>query len=213
VAALDEGGPQVVLAHPRADLIDPDGTVIRRLPDDLDLRSPLPWKRVADFTRNSTWRNPGLGMIRTDVLRSTGLIRPYYCSDHVLLVELALQGQIHEIPEWLFFRRIAQNSLHERPVLDPRVRSEVAHWFDTQRPRHHFGWKMRIRAAMLGVIMRSELGAVERARCAMAYLSVGAIRFVQVRRERIGRRLAQADHRRRAGADAESAEVSVRTSG
>ena len=50
------------------------------------------------------------GLIRTNVLRRTSLIRPYYASDVTLLAEIALRSKILELPELLFFRRFDQTS-------------------------------------------------------------------------------------------------------
>jgi hypothetical protein len=46
------------------------------------------------------------GLFKTDILRSTGGIRPYYYSDRVLLLEIALRGKIVEANDHpLFYYR------------------------------------------------------------------------------------------------------------
>jgi glycosyltransferase involved in cell wall biosynthesis len=190
VAALDEAGPRAVLAHPRTFLIDEGGTITGKLAEDLDLRSPLPWTRVAQFIHNKTWCSTFLGVVRTDVLRRTGLIRPFYWSDHALVVELAVRGEIHGIPEWLYFHRIYKNSIHENPNRNLRRRSaEIAYWFDTRSSRRNFAPKMRLRAAMLEAIVNSDLDPAVKARCAAVYLAAGSARFVEERGDRVKRRL------------------------
>ncbi|NES80203.1 MAG: hypothetical protein F6K10_01160 [Moorea sp. SIO2B7] len=52
---------------------------------------------------------PVFGLIRTDALRETSLIAPYYGSDKLLLAELSLRGRFQEIPEYLFCRRCHSN--------------------------------------------------------------------------------------------------------
>lgn len=44
-------------------------------------------------------------VIRTEALRRTSLVGPYYASDKVHLAELALLGRFEQTPETLFFRR------------------------------------------------------------------------------------------------------------
>lgn len=106
VAALDAGGPQVVLAYPQTQLIDEHGTVIGPHPDRMDLRDLRSWRRVAKVANRFTLCNPVFGVVRTEVLRRTGLIRPWPSSDVTLLAELAALGQFHEVPAPLFHRRI-----------------------------------------------------------------------------------------------------------
>jgi hypothetical protein len=44
-------------------------------------------------------------VIRTAALRRTGLIRPAYGSEKVMMAELSLIGRFHDVPEPLFFQR------------------------------------------------------------------------------------------------------------
>jgi hypothetical protein len=73
--------------------------------------------------------NAVFGLIRTDVLRRTGLIGSYPGSDMILLGELALLGAFYEVPESLFFRR-------DHPQTSVRANassSARASWFDPKR--------------------------------------------------------------------------------
>lgn len=55
-----------------------------------------------------------LGVMRSDVVRKTGLMGPYRDSDHAFLVEMVLHGKFAEVPEDLFTQ--ARTSLqHVRP--------------------------------------------------------------------------------------------------
>ena len=48
---------------------------------------------------------PIFGLIRSDVLRQTPLIRPYVGADHCLLVDLVLRGKFAEVPHYLQIHR------------------------------------------------------------------------------------------------------------
>ena len=68
---------------------------------------------------------PLFGVIRTDALRRSGLIRGYYGSDRALLAELVLQGPFHQVRERLytnrFHRRASRLLSRQRPAaLDRR---------------------------------------------------------------------------------------------
>jgi glycosyltransferase involved in cell wall biosynthesis len=110
VEALD-AHPGAVLAYPRGIVIDGDGTELFACHDEPDLRATRPSRRILDLVRTWQYFNEQFGVIRTDVLRRTGLIRPFAASDLCLLVELAARGEFHLVDEPLFFRRQhAQNS-------------------------------------------------------------------------------------------------------
>jgi len=106
VAVLDRD-PGVVLCFSRVQEID-------------ERVNPRPGRReflanVASSDPNERWwdlvngdwvYDPIYGVIRRDVLRRTGLLRPYWDSDRVLLAELALHGRFQRLEEALFFRRV-----------------------------------------------------------------------------------------------------------
>jgi glycosyltransferase involved in cell wall biosynthesis len=95
----------VALVTPRAEVIDEHGNVFNMHVESLDARQSRPHQRVEYVIRNVRWATALFGLIRTNVLKKTRLIQPYFASDNVLLVEIALLGQIWELPETLFQRR------------------------------------------------------------------------------------------------------------
>ncbi|GIF71253.1 glycosyltransferase family 2 protein [Asanoa siamensis] len=106
VAALDAAGPRAVLAYPKTVLIDEDGELIGPYADKLDLRDARAWKRLSGLANNISLCHAHFGVFRIDVLRRTGLIRPFLSSDYTLMAEVAALGEIHEVPEPLFLRRV-----------------------------------------------------------------------------------------------------------
>jgi len=125
VGVLDRE-PAAVLCYPRPVIIDDEGTQVADYDDRLHTDSSLPDLRLRRFLHKAPESNPVFGLIRASALSSTNLIGSYDSSDYVLLAELALQGEIHELPQRLFFRRVRTGT--DRPRLTNRER---ALWFDT----------------------------------------------------------------------------------
>ncbi len=105
------------------------------------------------------WCLAVFGLMRTEVLKKTSLIAPYYGSDRLLLTQLSLMGRFHEIPEPLFFRRChsAQSSRLSAP--------ERARWIDprnAQKPKF-----MRYRGSLgyFQAIFKAPLSWQERVSC------------------------------------------------
>lgn len=166
----------VVIAYPRTTIIDGDGNVVREHDDKLHLRQPDPVARVRAFTRDFTLCNPCFGVIRRDVLRRTSLVRPYVSSDVPLLVELALLGQWHEVPERLFERRIHDTSSRQGKV----TMQDVAQWFDPSKSRP-IAPRTRVAYESLRAIERADLPAPVRRKAAAVYLATWTARRARVR--------------------------------
>ena len=124
VAELD--GSDAVVAYPRTVLIDDDGGVKRQYDDGLDLRQAEPHVRVRKCLRHLGLANAVFGLIRLDVLRGTPLFGAYNDSDLVLILDLALAGEIHEIDERLFSRRMHPGQAYQANTTPLAVRR----WFD-----------------------------------------------------------------------------------
>jgi glycosyltransferase involved in cell wall biosynthesis len=168
--------PEVVIAYPRTDIIDGAGDLVRHHDDNMHLSSPDPVARVRHFARTFTLCNPCFGVIRRDLLLRTSLVQPFVSSDIPLLVELALLGKWHEVPDRLFLRRIHETSSRQGRV----TILQVAHWFDPERGRP-LAPRTRMVAETLRSIERAHLPASVRARAAAAFLSTWALRRARVR--------------------------------
>lgn len=122
---LDEN-PAVALAYPRTNRINAGGQFMEHYADDLDLRDARVTDRFRKFLATPGHCHPVFGLIRADILRLTPLIGNYPVSDRNLIGEIALRGQIAEVPEYLFYRR-------HHPGISYTVeksQSEIAEWFD-----------------------------------------------------------------------------------
>jgi glycosyltransferase involved in cell wall biosynthesis len=118
--------PAVVLAYPQTNRIDANGHFMEHYADDLDLRDPKTTGRFRKFLATPGHCHPVFGLIRADILRLTPLIGKYPGSDRNLIGEIALRGQISEIPEYLFYRR-------HHPDISftiEKTQREIAEWFD-----------------------------------------------------------------------------------
>lgn len=131
VEVLDQAPPSVVLVAPRTEVIDENGnrmtTVIPI--ERLDTRHPRPHQRLANVLRTAQWAASQFGLFRSDALRKTRLLDPFFGSDYVLLAELALLGEIWEIPETLF-------QLRFHPGVSTKANksySELLSWWDTSQ--------------------------------------------------------------------------------
>jgi glycosyltransferase involved in cell wall biosynthesis len=175
VDALD-ARPEAVIAYPRTVIIDGAGAVVRDHEDRLHLNEPDPVERVRHFARTFTLCNPCFGVIRRDVLVRTSLVQPFVSSDVPLLVELALLGQWHEVPERLFQRRIHATSSRQGDV----TMRQVARWFDPGQ-RGPVAPRTRMVAECVRSIGRADMPAATRARAAAAFLSAWGTRRVRVR--------------------------------
>ena len=110
VAALEEH-PDAVLAYPRTVMMDEDGTPREVCRHSLHILEPDPAVRIDKVTMALYHANALHGVIRTQPLQQTSLIKPWLGSDFTTLTELALRGTMVEISELLFFRRRTPDSL------------------------------------------------------------------------------------------------------
>lgn len=206
VDALD-AAPEAIVAYPQTMLIDEHGDPIRPYRDGLDLRSPRAYRRVAQYARNWSLCNAVFGVMRTDVLRATGRIRPYPSSDVVLLAELAALGRFHEVPERLFFRRIHEASSRQGRRTNLAA---VATWFDPKRPA---GSPRRIRLTrkVTATLARTPAPLTRRMSCIAAFALVWGLRKAHmkgshVKRSVLGRTRPPLRTQRPAGAASREAE-------
>ncbi|MCZ7619748.1 MAG: glycosyltransferase [Myxococcota bacterium] len=147
VAAL-EAAPSAVLAYPRTELIDAEGRVTGVYDDRLALTESEPWRRAAHFVLAINLCNAVLGVFRRDVLRRTRQIQGFAGADAVLLLEAALRGQILEIPDRLFQRRIHAAASHEANC----SRAALERWFDPNAARR---FRLPVRYELLGAYLRA----------------------------------------------------------
>lgn len=161
VAVLDRHA-DTVLSYPRTVLINREGQLKpywRQYVDGCHLIDERPHRRLRRFFDIGNQCHPVFGLIRSDVLRRTGLIRSCLSADRILLGELALHGKLREIDEPLAFRRV-----HPKvsTVANRDDRALLA-WFDP-RAKHRAPW-LQIKLEYARMIACAPLSGVDRLRC------------------------------------------------
>ena len=106
VAELD-AHPSAVLAYPQTLRIDEDGRLVGKEPRVFDTSGVT---GAADRWRHFCWNGFGsgdmvYGLMRMRALAAAGIFRPVLNPDRMLIAELTLLGEIHQVPEPLWSRR------------------------------------------------------------------------------------------------------------
>jgi len=129
VETMERAPSGVVLVYPRGELIDATGKVVREDYESIESNDPRPHRRAAHVIQNVNLAWAQFGLIRSDALRKTRLMDSFIGSDYVLLAELAMLGELREIPEILFQQRVyagSSNVVH-------KTRSQWLAWLDSTR--------------------------------------------------------------------------------
>jgi glycosyltransferase involved in cell wall biosynthesis len=175
--------PSAVLAYPRTKLVEEHGEVISEYEDNLDLPSPRASERFAQVMDRLGYVNVIYGLMRTDALRRTGLLRSFPQGDIPLVAELALYGTFREIPEFLFFRRFHPGALSSRQG----DVGQTQEFFDPSTKGRLAMTQWRLLGAHAGSVMRAPLVLAEKAR-----LGWFLARMAICRRQALARELIEA---------------------
>ncbi len=159
VEALD-GDRDVVLAYPRTVGINDQGNPILAHAAGPDLTSPEPTVRFARIMRSPFWDTSLFGLIRAEVMTTTGLMPSNAQGGHVLLAELSLRGRFSEIPEQGFFFRN-----HPGRALENWSLTRRAQYMDPRLGPHPLRLRIAQVASYLSVIRRAPLDRWARVRC------------------------------------------------
>jgi len=159
---FDQAGPSAVLVFSKAEIIDAAGRVTGESSDRVSSSAARPYKRLGQVVWGSSSAHPLWGLIRSDALRQT---RGFGCieADHVLLAELALVGELIEIPEVLYRLRIHPGGAIPT---NPTARQLLA-WHDPGRandPIYLPHWE-RVYIEYLKAIRHTSLSPFERLLC------------------------------------------------
>lgn len=95
----------VVLCYGGTLLVDENDRPLQVFTGDLDVSMAEPSARFSAVCSGITLNNAMCGLIRTAVLRRTGLDRLYPSGDMALISELALYGELRLLPDVLLHRR------------------------------------------------------------------------------------------------------------
>jgi glycosyltransferase involved in cell wall biosynthesis len=177
--------PDVVLCHCDSDMIDvADESWLKRMPEDdeeveVDAKGNRKWaglprvnhndsspsKRFAGVLLGTRWCVDSYGLIRTEVLRRTGLYPNIYGSEKVLVGELALYGKFHQVPLCLFKQRIhTAASAYQDDIAAQQQFVQARH------ARPFSSTRLQLLCAHFAVARRVETSRWERFRCYVALL-------------------------------------------
>jgi glycosyltransferase involved in cell wall biosynthesis len=129
VEVLDRD-PTVVLVYPKTQFVDEACRPLNVHDPGWNLRSDQAHERLRYAILAGHWVNAVLGLIRTRALARTRLMPAYPGGDYRLLGELSLLGKFHEIPEYLFKRRIhaGASSQHAADGATPNAKWLIRYW-------------------------------------------------------------------------------------
>lgn len=183
VEVLDQAPASVVLVAPKTEIIDEYGKRVKKdwHVESLDTRHTHAYQRVAVILKNVAWAPAQFGLYRSDALRKTRLIDRFFAADYVLLFELAILGEIWEIPEVLFQRRFHGGI----STLVNRNQAEFLQWYDpsqkVKRPlipwmKHELEPRARVGFEYIRSIHRMCLPLKEKFFCICTVLSIWSFR-------------------------------------
>lgn len=162
----------VAMCYPKTLIIDEEGVPAGEYDDNLDLRSSRPHARIHRIIRTIVRGNPIFGLVRSDALRATRGHGSFPCADYVLIAEIALTGEIWEIPERLFHRRLHGGTSR---LLNPGSEEYTLFLDPTVKPVRHE--RRRLLREYLAAVRHARLSPVERAQCYASVTAAWTLRY------------------------------------
>ncbi|MDT8340396.1 MAG: glycosyltransferase [Longimicrobiales bacterium] len=164
----DDSG--LALCYPRARFVDSTGTDIAPWSDSLHLMQKDPVDRFKAVLSGIGRVHHHLGLMRSAIVRRTGLFSKHVASDTVLIAELSLYGRFYQIPRYQFFRRLHEGSSSWAPTSETH-QARLYHPTDIDRIPFN---RWRLHGRLIHVVAQSPLATVDRLR-AFAWLVRRAI--------------------------------------
>ncbi len=145
VREMNLNSPPVVLAYPRCEQIDESGRPIDDYTPTIAIHDPRPHRRMGEVIRQISYVTQHYGLFLSDALRRTRLNGSYPSSDYVLTAEMAMLGELREIPEVLVRRHLeldhgTRSLMHDKQAL-------VA-WLDTKMKNRRMLLRVEDRLAL-----------------------------------------------------------------
>ena len=155
---MERAPSYVALVYPQCEMIDETGAFDYLKLHSIENRDRRPHRRLATVLHRISWVNQLYGLARSEILHKTRLIDSFASSDYVLLAELAMLGEIREVPEILVRRRLDP----KRGIASQTNRKAWAQWLN---PRVSAGRNWLPQEERLVIeYMRSALRVPERIR-------------------------------------------------
>jgi glycosyltransferase involved in cell wall biosynthesis len=131
MSVFGEAPQSVVLVYPQSFIIDEEGRIIREYRTSIEAKASRPHQRLVSVLSNVVLGTPAYGVMRANALKQTRLIDAFFSSDYVLFAELAMLGEIWELPELLLRKRFHP----ARSMVALKTMQDYEAWLDPWRPR------------------------------------------------------------------------------
>ena len=129
---FEHSSASLILVYPRPQTIDEHGKKLDRfLEKSIATSDARPHRRLSMVLRNITMASAFYGLSRRSQLCRTRLHGRFIAADYVLLAELSILGELREIPDTLFLRRVHPNI----STYANRAATDLLRWFDTSNSR------------------------------------------------------------------------------
>jgi len=102
--------PDVVLCYPEVKLFTDSLDDAQEYEDDLHLVQGSACERYIAFFEKVKLNNVMNGVMRTDSLKNTAMIKPYFSSDTALMAELIMRGKFYQVKNTYFYRRMDEKT-------------------------------------------------------------------------------------------------------
>jgi len=155
-----------VLAYPGTKIIDENGVFVEEYDNGMHLTQADAAVRLSQYLRNIGLANPIFGVFPTEEIRAVGGLGDYPSADLVTLARLVMRGQVIEIPEPLFSRRIHDQQSWRRVGLH----EGFAEWFNPSRKKRIVFADWRLFGELLRACFIENLSLIQRIRCIAAVL-------------------------------------------
>lgn len=158
--------PDAVLCYARVVDIDGEGNELGRLRSIPGIDAERTVDRFVACVCRRNHQSTVFGLIRTEVLRKTGMIGAFSSSDRILNGELVLHGKFIELPEYLFYKR---NHAQAHWIVY-RTRQERDAWYDPRLVNSRTFPHWRLLREHLRSIERAPMNWLDRQLCRFSML-------------------------------------------
>jgi glycosyltransferase involved in cell wall biosynthesis len=165
---FDKSPPSVALVFTQFERIDASGNCLAIKSDLIEKRDPRPHRRLAKLLMNIGNYSATYGLIRSNVLRKTRLEGSFPFSDKVFLSEIAMLGELWQIPEPLLCLRHHAGRSHQSNKTAEALRK----WYDPLEEKKATLLPLEARADLEVVrsVLRLSLPQGDRIRCLVVAL-------------------------------------------
>ena len=122
------------LVYPRCQMVDLSGKPLQTDATSIVSTHPAPHRRMIRVIEAVGWVNQLHGLMPRELLATTRLMEPFAASDWVLLAELAMLGEVYEVPDVLLRREIDPHS----GSAGHKTAKSWAIWLDTSLAEERF---------------------------------------------------------------------------